>query len=72
MKLLKKYQAYEAAELAKRRAKKRKLKVYGSLARGAKKKKKPKLQFDKSAFTEAIGNPYGVKLKKTKSKRRKK
>ncbi len=63
-KYLKKYQDYESKELARRAAKKRKLKIYKSLKSkniiGKIKKKKRK--FNPTAFTKAIGNPYNLKL----------
>jgi len=66
--LAKKYKERENKELARRTAKKRKLRAYRSLKNSkptsiAKMKKSlTGKKFSKKRFTKALGNPYGVKL----------
>jgi len=57
-----KYKKYEAEELARRAAKKKRIKAYKSLATKEKPLSKTKRKFSSRSYTRAIGNPYGIKL----------
>ena len=74
MGLVKKYKDYEAKELARRKAKKKKIAPYKELASKKFPIKKGKRKFSPRAYTEVIGNPYNVKFPKAKKilKRKKK
>jgi len=65
-KYIRKYKDYESAELARRAEKKRKLGPYRTLKNRPIIGKKLKKKFDKTAYTKAIGNPYGTKFPKAK------
>ena len=73
MGLIKKYKDYEAKELDRRKARKKKIAPYKELASKKFPIKKGKRKFSPRAYTEVIGNPYSVKFPKAKKiKRRKK
>lgn len=76
--LVKRYKSYEGKELARRAAKKKKLRAYKSL-KSKNIVTKTKRKFDAMAYTKAIGNPYKTRfpkakkvLKKARKTRRKK
>ena len=72
---IKKYKVYEAEELARRKAKKKKLAPYKELKEKSAMVVRKRPKFKPKAYTKAIGNPYGVnfpKAKKTLKKVKKK
>jgi hypothetical protein len=70
-KYIKKYKDYETKELARRAAKRKKIKAYKSLAKSSRAKKINSIKSNnrlgfKKGITKAIGNPYNVKFAKAK------
>jgi len=69
---VKKYKDYESNELARRAAKKQRVKTYAALRKRPNLVKKTVKRFSARAYTTAIGNPYNVAAPKIVKKIKKK